>query len=50
MPVTGNAGQSHAAVTAVSASINTIVNKKDSRATTHVITRVITNIPRDRPA
>jgi hypothetical protein len=36
MPVTGNAGQSHAAVTAVNASINTIVNKKDGRVTTRL--------------
>lgn len=36
MPVTGNAGQSHAAVTAVDASINTIVNKRDGRVTTRL--------------
>jgi hypothetical protein len=36
MPVTGNAGQSHAAVTAVNASINTIVNRKDGRVTTRL--------------
>ena len=36
MPVTGNAGQSHAAVTVVNESINTIVNKKDGRVTTRL--------------
>jgi hypothetical protein len=36
MPVTGNAGQSHAAVTVVNPSINTIVNKKDGRVTTRL--------------
>lgn len=33
MPVTGNAGQSHAAVKTVSPYVNEIVNKKDGRVT-----------------
>jgi len=33
MPVTGNAGQTHAAVTAVNAHVNEIVNKRDGRVT-----------------
>ena len=36
MPVTGNAGQSHAAVRVVNAAINEIVNKKDGRVTTRL--------------
>ncbi len=36
MPVTGNAGQSHAAVRTVSPHINEIVNKKDGRVTTRL--------------
>lgn len=36
MPVTGNAGQSHASVRVVNASINEIVNKKDGRVTTRL--------------
>ena len=36
MPVTGNAGQSHASVRAVNAAINEIVNKKDGRVTTRL--------------
>lgn len=33
MPVTGNAGQTHAAVRAINEHVNEIVNKKDSRVT-----------------
>ena len=33
MPVTGNAGQTHAAVRTITAQINEIVNKKDGRVT-----------------
>lgn len=36
MPVTGNAGQSHAAVRAVNERVNEIVNKKDGRVTTRL--------------
>jgi len=36
MPVTGNAGQSHAAVRRVNAQINEIVNSKDGRVTTRL--------------
>ena len=36
MPVTGNAGQSHASVRVVNESINEIVNKKDGRVTTRL--------------
>lgn len=36
MPVTGNAGQSHAAVRVVNAAINEIINKKDGRITTRL--------------
>lgn len=36
MPVTGNAGQSHASVRAVSERVNEIVNKKDGRVTTRL--------------
>lgn len=36
MPVTGNAGQSHAAVRAISPFVNEIVNKKDGRITTRL--------------
>lgn len=36
MPVTGNAGQSHAAVRAVDAHINEIINTKDGRITTRL--------------
>ena len=36
MPVTGNAGQSHASVRAVNERINEIVNKKDGRVTTRL--------------
>lgn len=36
MPVTGNAGQSHAAVRAISPLVNEIVNKKDGRITTRL--------------
>ncbi len=36
MPVTGNAGQSHAAVRAINAQINEIINKKDGRVTTRL--------------
>jgi hypothetical protein len=36
MPVTGNAGQSHAAVRVVDAHINEIINKKDGRVTTRL--------------
>lgn len=36
MPVTGNAGQSHAAVRVVNDRVNEIVNKKDGRVTTRL--------------
>lgn len=36
MPVTGNAGQSHAAVRVIDAHINEIINKKDGRVTTRL--------------
>ena len=36
MPVTGNAGQSHASVLAVNERVNEIVNKKDGRVTTRL--------------
>ncbi len=36
MPVTGNAGQSHASVRAVNERVNEIVNKKDGRVTTRL--------------
>ena len=36
MPVTGNAGQTHAAVTVVDERINTIINKRDGRVTTRL--------------
>ncbi len=36
MPVTGNAGQTHAAVRVVNPQINEIVNKKDGRVTTRL--------------
>ncbi len=36
MPVTGNAGQSHAAVRVLNPAINEIVNKKDGRITTRL--------------
>ena len=36
MPVSGNAGQSHASVRAVNTAINEIVNKKDGRTTTRL--------------
>lgn len=39
MPVTGNAGQTHAAVRRVSDRVNEIVNKKDGR-----VTQVLTNV------
>ena len=39
MPVTGNAGQTHSAVTRVSDRITQIVNKKDGR-----VTQVLTNV------
>ena len=35
-PVTGNAGQTHAAVSVVNTSVNTIINKKDGRVTTRL--------------
>lgn len=36
MPVTGNAGQSHASVRVVNDQINEIINKKDGRVTTRL--------------
>lgn len=42
MPVTGNAGQSHAAVRVVSPQINEIINRKDGRITTR-LTNVLSN-------
>lgn len=36
MPVTGNAGQSHASVRALNERVNEIVNKKDGRVTTRL--------------
>ena len=36
MPVTGNAGQSHASVRAITPQINEIINKKDGRVTTRL--------------
>ena len=42
MPVTGNAGQTHAAVKAVNEFVNEIVNKKDGRVTQR-LTNVLSN-------
>lgn len=39
MPVTGNAGQTHAAVRVVNDRVNVIVNKRDGR-----VTQVLTNV------
>ncbi len=36
MPVTGNAGQTHASVRVIDARINEIINKKDGRVTTRL--------------
>lgn len=36
MPVTGNAGQSHAAVRVIDPAVNEIINKKDGRITTRL--------------
>ena len=42
MPVTGNAGQTHAAVLAINERVNEITNKKDGR-TTQRLTNVLSN-------